>query len=284
MKKLISYFEGLLGSNKNDFSNSLMDEIITGIHKDLRYEMKGDTLRLLGDKYISFVDSEDLFKLSKIDKIKKIEFDFDPIIYFDSKQDWKGFPLIFEDDASIVKTNSNGSITNGHFEAPDNNFRLEKIKYNNCYFKEIYMAIDDHKCLANSSVNGICANFEVKKKKALIEDILKTKVAKLNDKGNIIPYVISNENPDLINELKRMNPMKTLGIPGFNFSHVVFETNGWYSPNLLFTRDMDKVKKTGLYPCELAKKNNVDLVYEMADGWHATWINIEEIGFPELRK
>lgn len=61
MKKLISYFEGLLGSNKNDFSNSLMDEIITGIHKDLRYEMKGDTLRLLGDKYISFVDSEDLF-------------------------------------------------------------------------------------------------------------------------------------------------------------------------------------------------------------------------------
>lgn len=47
---------------------------------------------------------------------------------------------------------------------------------------------------------------------------------------------------------------------------------------------MDKVKKTGLWPCELAKKNNIDLVYEMADGWYATWINIEEIGFPELRK
>ena len=130
-------------------------------------------------------------------------------------------------------------------------------------------------------MNGVCAEFELKKKKNLIADIAETKVAKI-DKNLILPYDILKKDPNLIKELKQINPMKAMGIPGFNFTHVVISTEDFNAPNLIFTQDIDKVKKSGLWPYKKSGRKKVDFVYGMADGWYATWIILEKIGYPEL--
>ena len=62
MKKQNSYFEGILGSNKTEFSKNVIDEIITNISSSgtASYKIEDNTLKLFSSRGHEFINDEDI--------------------------------------------------------------------------------------------------------------------------------------------------------------------------------------------------------------------------------